>query len=320
MMDSLVSPEKSQGYDLKRALFARPLDHRSINGFDHMEQDAQLNVSLAAKLREMADLLSAQNADGFRVAAYRRAAETLDHLATPVTDIIDKEGLEGLIRLPAIGRGIASAIVEMVETGRWSAHDRLLGVLEPEQLFQTIPGIGPDLAHRIHETLHIDTLESLENAALDGSLAEVPGMGPRRVAAVLAVLRQTLDGRRIRTSPRGEPPAIVDLLDVDLEYRRKAKAGRLRTIAPKRFNPEAEAWLPILHTERGPWTFTALYSNTQRAHELGKTKDWVVIYAHEADEPETQCTVVTETRGPLTGRRVIRGREGDCLHHYAEAE
>ena len=75
-------------------------------------------------------------------------------------------------------------------------------------------------------------------------------------------------------------------------------------------------WLPILHTETGGWHVTAMYSNTARAHELGRTQDWVVIfYAREGDEG--QCTVVTETQGPLLGRRVVRGRETECRAHYA---
>jgi hypothetical protein len=57
----------------------------------------------------------------------------------------------------------------------------------------------------------------------------------------------------------------------------------------------------------------------RKAHELGKTKDWVVVYFHLDSEPESQCTVVTETRGPLAGRRVVRGREGECAGYYAEA-
>jgi hypothetical protein len=41
-----------------------------------------------------------------------------------------------------------------------------------------------------------------------------------------------------------------ELLDVDREYREKAAAGQLRSIAPRRFNPSGEAWLPVLHTQR----------------------------------------------------------------------
>jgi hypothetical protein len=80
------------------------------------------------------------------------------------------------VDLPGIGRGIGSAIMEMVTTGCWSQLERLQGALQPEQLFQTLPGIGPELAARIHEALHVDTLEALELAAHDGSLATAEGI------------------------------------------------------------------------------------------------------------------------------------------------
>ena len=48
-----------------------------------------------------------------------------------------------------------------------------------------------------------------------------------------------------------------------------------------------------------------------RAHQLGHTHDWVVLF-YERNGDEGQCTVVTETRGPLGGRRVVRGRESEC--------
>ena len=116
-----------------------------------------------------------------------------------------------------------------------------------------------------------------------------------------------------------EQPSVETLLDVDEEYRRKARAGRLRKIAPKPFNPEGEAWLPILHTVRNGWAFTALYSNTKRAHELDKTDDWVVLY-YERDGEEDQATVVTETSGPMEGKRVVRGREPEMRAYYEERE
>jgi putative hydrolase len=107
-------------------------------------------------------------------------------------------------------------------------------------------------------------------------------------------------------------PAVDLLLDIDAEYRDKAAAGELPKIAPRRFNPEGKAWLPILHAEKGGWHFTALFSNTARAHELGRTGDWVVIYFYDDEHREAQCTVVTETHGPMEGQRVVRGREAEC--------
>jgi len=153
------------------------------------------NEPIAAMLREMADLLEQQGADGFRITAYRRAAQTLDALEMPVEDLARKGGLKALDELPNIGRGIAAAMMEMLTTGRWGQLERLKGSIEPENLFQTVPGIGPELASRIHDELDIDTLEALELAAHDGR-----GIGGRRTAAIRMIgcaLRQEYghDGR-----------------------------------------------------------------------------------------------------------------------------
>jgi putative hydrolase len=119
------------------------------------------------------------------------------------------------------------------------------------------------------------------------------------------------------TPEAAKGPPVETILDVDHEYRVKAEAGSLPTIAPKRFNPSGDAWLPVLHTMRGDWHFTALFSNTAQAHQLNRTRDWVVIYFYDDQHAEGQHTVVTETHGPLAGRRVVRGREAECRQHYA---
>ena len=116
----------------------------------------------------------------------------------------------------------------------------------------------------------------------------------------------------------GEGPDVGLLLEVDRQYREQAGADQLPMIAPRRFNPENRAWLPVLHTERGDWHFTAMYSNTARAHELKRTRDWVVVYFYDDHHREGQCTVVTETRGPLTGQRVVRGQEMECREYYRQ--
>jgi hypothetical protein len=223
------------------------------------------------------------------------------------------------VDLPDIGPGLAVAIEQILHNGRWSLLERLQGATAPEELFQTLPGVGPELARRIHEELHLDTLEGLEIAALNGRLEDVAGIGPRRAEAIRATLESRL-GRRRRAAPlRAVPasPGVDLLLEVDREYRRRAADGDLPTIAPRRFNPYGRSWLPILHTDRGRWHFTALFSNTARAHQLNRTRDWVVIYFYDSDHRENQVTVVSETRGPLAGRRVVRGHEGECAAYYA---
>ena len=274
------------------------------------------NPRIAERLREAAALFEAQGASPFRSGAYRRAAQVVAAARRPVREIFDAQGRAGLQALPGVGAGISSAIAERLITGAWSQLERLRGGSEPEKLLCTVPGIGPELARRIHDELHIDTLHALEVAAHDGRLEELAGVGPRRAAALRGTLASML-GRR----PTGDAARLIELetlLDVDREYRERAAGRTLPCIAPRRCNPNRKAWLPVLHTRRGDWHFTVLFSNTARAHELGRTHDWVVIYYYDGDHREGQCTVVTQRWGPLAGQRVVRGREEQpCAVHYA---
>ena len=106
-------------------------------------------------------------------------------------------------------------------------------------------------------------------------------------------------------------PPVDLMLRLDTEYREKAAADKLKKIAPKKFNPEGKAWLPIMNADRDGWHFTLVFSNTQRAHDLGKTNDWVVVYFNDG-KGEQKCTVVTEHQGTLVGKRVVKGREKEC--------
>jgi len=283
------------------------------------------NDQIADVLDQIADLLETQGANRFRIRAYRNGACTVRTSSDSIAHAVREGGEESLRELPNIGEGITRVIASYVRTGRSDVLDWLKGEVAPEELFMQVPGIGEELAQRIAEELDVSTLEELEQAAHDGRLEELKGFGPKRVRNIrvsLAGMLSTAAQRRRRRTGEEEPGrrlSVKMLLDVDEEYRRKAEAGRLRKIAPKRFNPEGKAWLPILHTERAEWTFTALYSNTKRAHELEKTDDWVVLYYGRNGE-EDQATVVTETRGPLEGKRVVRGRESECRQYYEAAQ
>jgi hypothetical protein len=276
------------------------------------------NRAVARRLDDIAGLLEAQAANPFRVEAYRAAASVVRALDRPVGDILAAEGPDGLVRLPKVGASLARTIEQLVHAGTTPLLERLRGGADPERTLCTVPGIGPHLATRIHERLGVETLADLEAAAWDGRLAGVPGLGARRLQAV----RQSLAGllRRPRTGAApatpDDEPRVAELLEIDDEYRRKAAREQLTCVAPYRFNPTRAAWLPILHTVRHGRHYTALYSNTARAHALGTTHDWVVIYR---DDPggHGQWTVVSARLGPLRGRRIVRGREEECARHYS---
>src|SRR5687768_11555120 len=252
------------------------------------DQETVTNERIARTLEHVAALLESQDSGPFRVRAYRTAARSIRELEEPLRELFAREGLTGIEGIAGVGPSIAAAIQEILHSGHLGLLERLKGRVSPEELFMTIPGIGEALAHRIHLKLGIDSLEELELAAHDGRLERIGGFGARRARAIRDLLAARLSrstrraARRIESTPPLEPapapPSVGALLDVDAEYRRRADAGELRRIAPRRFNPRRESWLPILHTTREGWHMTAMFSNTARAHQLGKTHDWVIIY------------------------------------------
>lgn len=199
-----------------------------------------------------------------------------------------------------------------------------------------ITGLHANLANAIVDA-GIVSLTDLEVAAYDGRLARIPGFGTRRVAQVRDRLDRHL-GHAARLQPLYPRPAVSTLLALDAEYRRLVdRIGRrpygpehrpmsaeesfeeiaeeVTWMTPRRFNPRNQQWLPVWHTTREGWDITAMYSNTPRAYLAGKRRDWVII-VYERGGEDDHCTVVTEHSGPLRGRRVVRGRENECLAVY----
>lgn len=227
---------------------------------------------------------------------------------------MEQRGRDGLEELPGIGSHLSYTIEGLVRDGVFRTQDADGGSIDVERLFGSLPGVGPRLARRIHHELGIDTLEQLEQAAHDGRLGALD-VGPKRLRGIIEALESRLRRQRL-PDPGQREPTVAELLAVDREYRERSEHGELPTVAPRRFNPDQEPWLPLFETRCGAWHYRALFSNTALAHRLGQTRDWVVIYFSDG-VTSGQRTVVTESRGDLHGLRVVRGREGECRKHYA---
>jgi DNA polymerase (family 10) len=274
------------------------------------------NELIAKKLSDYATYLEGEESSVYRVRAYRRAAETAFAHPKPLADVLAEQGRAGLEALPGIGAHIAFTIEALLATGEFRTLREADGHIDPERLLTSLPGIGPQLAHQLRERLGITSLEELERAAHEGRLAQV-GIGPKRLRGLIDALAGRLSRSRLREPVAGEPPVNL-LLAIDAEYSHGAGNDALPTVAPRRFNPEHEPWLPLLLRDRDGWRFRAVYSNTALAHRLHQTRDWVVIFFSDGIT-SGQRTIVTETRGDLRGRRVVRGRERACREHYRPA-
>jgi DNA polymerase (family 10) len=156
------------------------------------------NAEIARLLREVGDLLEIQEANPFRVRAYRNAARTLESHPEPIAELAATP--EALEALPGIGEDLAGKIAEIVRTGRLTLLQQLRretpkGVRE----MMSVPGVGPRKATRLHEALGIRGLADLARAARAGRLRTIKGFGPkteerilRELGAVQAAATRTL--------------------------------------------------------------------------------------------------------------------------------
>ena len=102
-----------------------------------------------------------------------------------------KDGVD-LKSIPDIGDAISTKVRGLVTTGRVEAYERLKAELPDGVLtLMNIPGIGPKTALLVARELGASTIEAVREAALDGRLAALPGMGEKSAENILRRLGYT---------------------------------------------------------------------------------------------------------------------------------
>lgn len=147
------------------------------------------NADIAAVFETLADLLELQNANPFRVRAYRNAARTVQGMGPDIKAMADRG--EDLTELPGIGKDLAGKIQEILTTGTCSALTELQKELPPSlvQLLK-IPGLGPKRVGILYHQLHLTSPDELYEAARAGRIRDLHGFGERTELHLLQTLEQ----------------------------------------------------------------------------------------------------------------------------------
>jgi len=156
------------------------------------------NADLAAAFAQVADLLELQDANPFRVRAYRNAARVIGELRLDLAAHIAAG--KALPRLPGIGADLAAKIHELATTGRLALLDRLRRDL-PAGITDLlgVPGLGPKRVRALYDELQVHTLPQLLRAARDGRVRSVHGFGPKTEANIAqAIERHLAHSRRFK--------------------------------------------------------------------------------------------------------------------------
>ncbi|MDH4085952.1 MAG: histidinol-phosphatase [Nitrospira sp.] len=130
------------------------------------------NQQLATIFRSMADLLSAQRANPYRVRAYRRAADALLAIDEDVTALVERQGLE---EIDGIGADLAKKIEEFLEIGTIRAYEELKTPLPAEvKSWASLPGLSESLVTYLYFRLGIRTLGDLDQITRSHLLRTLP--------------------------------------------------------------------------------------------------------------------------------------------------
>jgi DNA polymerase (family X) len=138
------------------------------------------NEAIARRFHRFAALMELRGDDPFRWRSYRNAAEAIEVWPTPLKEIVEKEGVEGLQEIPGVGKAIAGKVIELLTGGSFDAWDRLTAET-PESVLDLmeIPGIGPKTAALLHQRFKVSSLAELKTFVAGGGLDMVDGIGAK---------------------------------------------------------------------------------------------------------------------------------------------
>ena len=154
------------------------------------------NPDIARLFDEVADLLEIQDANPFRVRAYRNAARTIRDFPEPIADLV-RAGTKDLTDIPGIGDDLAEKITDIVTTGELPLRKQLASKLPAGLLdLLRIPGLGPKRVKLLYKKLKVKSAADLAAALDKGRIQKLKGFGPKMEEKMRAGLGQAQVGER----------------------------------------------------------------------------------------------------------------------------
>lgn len=232
------------------------------------------NSAIAKIFDEVADLLEIQNANPFRVRAYRTASRTLEGLTESLSDLV-RQSDKSLQGIPGIGADLAGKIRTIVETGQLPQLEELRAAIPAGVVAMLrVPGLGPKKAHLLHQELGIDSLDALKEAAQAGRIAGLKGFGKKTEQQILAGLEKVaqVGTRVLLAKAKEQADALVAAL------RTVPGVGQCEAAGSVRRRKETIGDLDILATAADsslPMDFLASHPLVEEELARGETKQRV---------------------------------------------
>jgi len=229
------------------------------------------NIKIARIFREIADLLSIKGENPFRIRAYEKAADILEHLSGNIEELY-REGK--LKQIPGIGKGILEKIETIIKTGTLPLYEQLKSNFPPGLIeIISIPDVGPKTAKLLYEKMGIKNVEELEDAAKKGMLRGLAGMGERKEKNILRGIKLY----RMRSSRMllGRALPLVNAVISELTTKASSLIEKISPAGSLRRGKETIGDIDILATSSNPDSLMDAFSNLSFVEEVlvkGETK------------------------------------------------
>ena len=188
------------------------------------------NPDIARVFDEVADLLEIQDANPFRVRAYRNAARTIRDYPEPIAELVHSGGKD-LTEIPGIGEDLAEKITDIVKTGELPLRKQLAAKLPAGLLdLLRIPGLGPKRVKLLHKKLKVKSAADLAAALDKGRVQKLKGFGPKmeeKMRAGLGAARAS-ERRLLLHEAEAQANAIVAHLEAGGGVKQIEVAGSYR--------------------------------------------------------------------------------------------
>jgi DNA polymerase (family 10) len=233
------------------------------------------NTEIARVFEDMADLLELKGENKFKIRAYQRAARAIDYLPKEI-EIMLEEG-EDLQSIPGVGEAIAKKTIELINTGKLGAYEELkAGFPAGITALLEIPGIGPKTANKLSTELGIQSVEELEKAIEDGSVAQLFRLGDKTAENILQQIQALR--RKDQRIPIGEALPVVD--DVLAALRRLPGVKNLTAAGSLRRFLETVGDIDLMGTADNPEEVIETFVKLPQIRQViakGPTKATVIL-------------------------------------------
>ena len=236
------------------------------------------NQELADVFALVGDLLEIKGEIVYKTLAYRKAAESLSGLGRDVNDIWKEGGQKALMEIPGVGKAIAEKIDELLQTGKLEYLEKVKKEVPAElaALLQ-IPDLGPKKVGMFYRELGILTIDQLKEAAQQQKLRDLPGMGEKSEAKILAGIEAL--SRRSGRLPLGTVLPFAEELRASVRKMPGVKAAELAGSLRRMRHTVGD--IDLLVAARNPETVIAAFAaapNVARVTGQGTVKAGVEFH------------------------------------------